>query len=88
MISDNQIDEARAELLKKKKVEIEIETAIKWGARAIAAYSLFMETQDADFLFDAIEYHHEAVEHASDTPILKGIIAVLNEAKPKATDLI
>jgi hypothetical protein len=87
VISKEQIKEARIELLKKSKVQIEKETAIKWAARAIAAYSLFAETQDASFLFNAIEYHHEAVEHASDTPLLGDIIAVLNEAQAEAMEL-
>jgi hypothetical protein len=87
MISDEQIDEARREILNKSKVQIEEETAVKWAARAIAAYILFAETRDPSFLFDAVEYHHEAVEHASDTPILGDIVAVLKKAKLEAMEL-
>lgn len=83
MISSKQIKEARLELLEKSKIQIEEETAIKWGARAIAAYSLFEETNAIAFLFDAIEYHHEAIEHASDTPILKYILAAMEDAKSR-----
>lgn len=86
-IHPEQIEEARRELLDKSKTQIEEETAIKWGARAIAAYALFAETRDPAFLFDAVEYHHEAVEHASDTPLLGDIIAVLKKTKLKAMEL-
>jgi hypothetical protein len=84
MITQEKIQEARRELLNKSKTQIEEETAIKWGARAIAAYSLFAESGDLEAFADATEYHHEALEHASDTPILGSILAALSEAKLKA----
>jgi hypothetical protein len=84
MISREEIEEARRELLSKSKAQIEEETAVKWAARAIAAYSIFAESGDLEVFADATEYHHEALEHASDTPILGDLLAALNKAKSKA----
>jgi hypothetical protein len=84
MISHREIEEARREILSKSKTQIEEDTAVKWGARAIAAYSIFEESGSLEVFADATEYHHEAIEHASDTPILGGILVILNKAKSKA----
>lgn len=54
-----------AELQQKTRAQIETETADKWGARAVAAYGLFVADKDTRWLSDAIEYAHEAVEHAA-----------------------
>lgn len=86
--SSEMIGEARRELLRKPKVEIEEETATKWAARAIAAYLLFEETQDPSFLFDAVEYQHEAIEHASDTPILGELITAMADARLRIVGLV
>jgi hypothetical protein len=57
--------DARHELLQKSRSAIEEETAFKWAARAVAAYRLFVETQSRPWLLDAVDYAHEAVEHAA-----------------------
>jgi|688.fasta_scaffold28429_20 hypothetical protein len=46
------------ELREKTLKQIQIETAIKWAGRAAAAASMNLH-------HDAIEYAHEAVEHAA-----------------------
>jgi hypothetical protein len=84
MIGRREIEEARRELVSKSKAQIEEETAVKWAARAIAAYSIFEESGSLEVFADATEYHHEALEHASDTPILGDLLAALNKAKSKA----
>jgi hypothetical protein len=50
--------ESAAELQAKSEQDIELETAIRWGARAIAAYEMgnFLSGED---------YFHEALEHAA-----------------------
>lgn len=57
---------ARVELLEKSRAEIEHETAERWAARAIAAYDLFIETKNLFWLGQAVEYDHEAIEHAGE----------------------
>ncbi len=88
MISKHDIDAARNELDYKSKEQIERETALKWAARAIAAYRLFIETGDHTYMWDAVDYHHEAVEHAAETDILPIISATLAEEKAKAMNVI
>lgn len=51
------LDEATAELEDKTYEQIQIETAWKWGSRAVAAYKLGDP--------QAQEYEHEALEHAA-----------------------
>ncbi len=60
------IQAAIAELRKKSKADIETETALKWGYRAIAAHVLHLETTSLQWLLDAHAYEHEALEHASE----------------------
>lgn len=61
-----QVQEALAELTQRTKQDIEAETAWKWAARAGAAVRL----ANADganrlrWIADAVEYGHEAIEHA------------------------
>lgn len=61
----NPVEEARAEILQKPRVAIEEETARKWAARAVAASILFKETGGHRWLHDALDYAHEACEHAA-----------------------
>lgn len=49
---------AIAELQKKSLLEIQRDTALTWAYRAAAARELGLE-------HDAIEYQHEALEHAA-----------------------
>jgi hypothetical protein len=55
---DTQYEEALQELRTKTLNDIQVETALKWAGRACAAatYGLW---------HDAIEYAHEAIEHAA-----------------------
>jgi hypothetical protein len=39
------IAEARREIMRKSRSQIEVETAYKWAARAVAAYQLFQSTR-------------------------------------------
>jgi hypothetical protein len=57
--------EARIELDKRKKADIEQETACTWGARAVAAFERFKATRDLNWMAVAVEYEHEALEHAA-----------------------
>lgn len=55
--------EARIELASKSLKQIELETAFKWAARALAAYELWVGGDRAMF-HDAVTYLGEALEHA------------------------
>ena len=57
--------EARREILSKSCGEIERETAFKWAARAVAAYTIFRETRLHRWLRDSERYLDEAFEHAA-----------------------
>jgi hypothetical protein len=56
---------ALAEISTKTLKQIQIETAYTWAYRAWAAYSIACERQDNALFADAIEYEHEAIEHAA-----------------------
>lgn len=85
MIPGDLLRDALRELQTKSRQEIETETAFKWAARALAAYTIYFETGETEWLFDAIEYHHEAVEHAADTPVLLEIVQTLADERLKVT---
>jgi hypothetical protein len=55
---DELLREARIELRTKHRVQVNQESAWRWAALAVAAYELGQ-------LSDAVDYHHEAVEHAA-----------------------
>ena len=55
---DAYISKALAELQEKSLKDIQVETALTWGGRAIAAMVLGMHD-------DVIVYAHEAIEHAA-----------------------
>jgi hypothetical protein len=63
------IDKSKAELSKKTLTQIQEETAYAWGARALGAFELWQKgtypNLSERFLADALEYRHEALEHAS-----------------------
>jgi hypothetical protein len=75
--------EARTAIRTKTKAAIEAETAATWGARAIAAYEQYRSTGSFDWLAQAIEYEHEAIEHAASGPpgTLEQIQTELAQAK-------
>jgi hypothetical protein len=64
---DTYIAKALDELKKKSLTEIQVETALVWCGRACAAAELGLQV-------DAVEYAHEAIEHAA----LSGDDGVLN----------
>lgn len=59
---------ARQTLATKLVTQIELETAATWGARAVAAFELFTMTGDLRWRDQAVDYRHEAVEHAASAP--------------------
>jgi hypothetical protein len=67
MIAEH-VTAARAELRAKTKTQIDAETAAIWGARAVAAYELYAASGDLAWYRHAVEYAHEACEHASGGP--------------------
>ncbi len=80
----NKVSEARAELSKKSLRMIQRETAITWAARAVASFMSYKRTKNLQWLLDAEEYAHEAVEHAAlyDCPEFQAEISgVLAQAK-------
>lgn len=56
---------ALVEVQSKTEQELEMETAYKWAARAVACYRLFAEGHDLKWLAAARDYEHEASEHAA-----------------------
>jgi hypothetical protein len=71
------IEKAISELNEKDLKDIHIDTALKWCGRACAAMSLKLKQ-------DAVEYAHEAIEHAAlsgDDDLLKEIRAALKFSK-------
>jgi hypothetical protein len=73
------VDEAKTELKAKTKSQIEIETAYKWGSRAIAAIQMGKLESDIE------AYKQEALEHAAlaedDFKTLRIIDAEIKKAK-------
>jgi hypothetical protein len=56
---------AESELSRLSMEEVQTATALTWAARAIVSYRKYIECRIGNFLMDAIEYHHEALEHAA-----------------------
>jgi hypothetical protein len=85
VISARAIAEARHEILNSSSQAIEMSTATKWAARAIAAYRLASDEGDLTRFAEACDFHHEAVEHASGvSPLfLANIVGTLGEVQAK-----
>jgi hypothetical protein len=63
---------------------IQAATAITWAGRALEAYENFVRTTNFDWLRDADEYMHEALEHAAlhpDPAVLDEVRGALLAAK-------
>lgn len=76
------MDEARQELQEKTMMDIERATAIKWGGRAVAAYSLAGEStgeERTDWLRDAENYRQESLEHAAMTEDMEFLAQVIRD---------
>jgi hypothetical protein len=56
---------ALTEIQEKSDSKIQIETAYKWGSRAVVCYRIYQKTKDLTWLQRAEDYKHEAIEHAS-----------------------
>ncbi len=63
-----QIVIARSDIRTKTKADIDAETAAVWGARAVAALELYRASSANEWLVQAAEYAHEALEHAAGGP--------------------
>jgi len=62
---------AMKEIQSQTSEQIEAATAIKWGARALAAWSLAQQQEGGNYMFwfrEAVAYKHEALEHAGWAP--------------------
>ena len=62
---------------------IQCRTAITWGGRALAAYSMYRDTGKLQALLDAEEYAHESLEHAAlaGPNVYAAVLERLHEAK-------
>lgn len=82
---------AMKELSSKSLKTIQVETAHKWAYRAWAAYTMAhtlsetkMLEETVRWLHDAVEYEHEAIEHAAltgDDMVLHQVRNLINGAK-------
>jgi hypothetical protein len=71
------IKQARVELRTKSLVQIQTETAWTWASRAAAAYEYYRASKITQWLLDAEEYAHEAIEHAALAGVLPAVQAAL-----------
>ncbi len=71
------------ELSVKTNYVVQCETAVTWAGRALAAYSMYGHTGKLQWLFDAGEYAHEALEHAALAAphFYEAVFARLHDAK-------
>ena len=65
IITQDMVDEAIAELAHKSEPDIELETAAKWGSRAVAAWQYYCQTNDVRWRDIATVFRHEAIEHGA-----------------------
>lgn len=59
------VDAALKEVEEKTELQVQVETAYKWGSRAIACYKKYSETKALKWFVQALEYRHESLEHAA-----------------------
>jgi hypothetical protein len=62
------LEAARSELRSKSQEAIELQAAITWGARAVAAYERYCGTGKTSWLVRAAGYANEAQEHGAAGP--------------------
>jgi hypothetical protein len=67
VITDQDVFDALKEITTQHHALIEQATAIKWGARALAAGSM-AQSGNAYWFAQAVSYKHEAIEHAAFGP--------------------
>ena len=75
------IAKAHAELAQKTKKQIEAETAETWAARAIVSYQRFAALKTLNFFAEAVDYEHEAMEHAAEGGNAAYVSATIGDAK-------
>lgn len=65
--TDRLLADARVEVARKSRELIHEDTAWKWAARAIVAFELHERgpSDATDWLIDAADFYHEALEHAA-----------------------
>ena len=84
LVSAAMIQQSIGELLEKQD-RIELETAIKWAARSLAAYRIYIESHETRWLLVAEDYYHEALEHGAlaldDGETVKRLQAELDEVR-------
>ena len=71
-IAAQDVQAALAEITSQTTEQIEGATAVKWGARALAAWQLAQQPGggiDLHWFREATSYKHEALEHAAWGPI-------------------
>lgn len=56
---------ASVELQSQTLEDVQARTAMTWAGRAIVAYQNYLRSGQSQWLSDASEYHHEALEHAA-----------------------
>jgi hypothetical protein len=84
---DAQLSAATAKAVEELSVKsiyvVQCETAVTWAGRALAAYSMYGHTGKLQWLLDAGEYAHEALEHAAlaEPHLYEGVFARLHDAK-------
>lgn len=86
--ADNQIEELRKQSIE----DIERDTAITWGERALAAYQIAGEKNDGEhrqrWLMDGENYRQESIEHAAmtaDFDFVEALVGELDKARKSAT---
>ncbi len=81
------VDAATKELNEKSIDDIERATAITWGGRACAAFTLAAGTSDTEarrqWLMDGENYRQEAIEHAAMTGDVAFIQQVFDEVQQR-----
>jgi hypothetical protein len=86
------VNAAMQELRQRDRAEIELEAALSWAARAIASYTLGVQTPDKSAktirFGDAESYADEAREHAAQVPdngrTLQYVNSELEKVRPSA----
>ena len=90
LISARDLANARTELLSKNPSAIDLGISKAWAARAIAAYDLAVEELSLTRFADAVGFHNEAIEHASNVSptFLANIVSTLAQSQENAIEAL
>ncbi len=79
------LDLAAARKMRRQKTKrtIEIETAWKWASLAIVTYEDFAKKRALRLLVEAVDYEHEAVEHAGEGSVCSAVRKAIDAAKKR-----